>query len=368
MRIEDAGHWERPFPVRYLIVAEGDGDDGPVLLGRCAAVEGLFTDPPPPPREVLVLRGCPPGATAGWLGTAWMAGRTASGYEAWWDLVDAEILSVAPSTDDPALVDVVVGGGVRSDDWHRNADGPFLRFELTLGRGSPLAVGRSVPGLAADRDDPPALPVRLIGCEPAEPMRAALRKRRGKHPGYTELWTLDDTGRTMDRRPIGFDVEWTRPSVLGGALVDVLLLTDAELLPGAAARPVWRQWRAGRPWRPGSWQGLSEAGKGAWQTLALHARPTGGTDRSGGEYHLAGAGVEDFTGLHCALGEAVNGPGGYYGREWNGLRDCLGGGFGGVPPFTLVWHDFAATERELADYPEEVARMLEGRGVLVRRA
>ncbi|MFJ5232660.1 barstar family protein [Kitasatospora sp. NPDC088391] len=368
MRIEEAGHWERPFPVRYLIVAEGDGDDAPVLLGRCAAVEGLFTDPAPPPREVLVLRGCPPGATAGWLGTAWIVGRTASGYEAWWDLVDAEILSVAPSTDDPALVDVAVGGGVRSDDWHRDVDGPFLRFELTLGHGSPVAVGTSVPGLAADRDDPPDLPVRLIGCEPAEPMRAALRKRRGKHPGYTGLWTLDDTGRVMDRRAIGFDVEWTRPSVLGGALVDVLLLTDAELLPGAAARPVWRQRRSGRPGRPGDWRGLTEPAKKAWLSLAPQNTRSSEPDRSGGEYHLAGAAVEDLTGLHCALGEALLGPGGYYGWGLDALADCLGGGFGVVPPFTLVWHDFAATERELAGYPEEVARMLEERGVLVRRA
>ncbi|MGW4807492.1 barstar family protein [Kitasatospora sp. NPDC004272] len=99
--------------------------------------------------------------------------------------------------------------------------------------------------------------------------------------------------------------------------------------------------------------------------------------RSGGEYHLAGAGLRDGPGLHCAIGEALLGPGGYYGREWNGLRDCLGGGFGLVPPFTLHWHGFAATERELAGeggpaagsgYPEELAREMERHGVTVVRA
>ncbi|QKW21466.1 barstar family protein [Kitasatospora sp. NA04385] len=187
---------------------------------------------------------------------------------------------------------------------------------------------------------------------------------------------MDDTGRVMDRRAIGFDAEWTRPSVLGGALVDVLLTVDADALPGSAARPVWRSWRAGPPLRPGSWRGLSTAAKKAWQTLALDLREPG-PDRSGGEYHVDGRAVEDEAGLHCAIGEALLGPGGYYGWGWDALSDCLGGGFGLVPPFTLHWHDFAATERELAEehapagglgYPEELARELERHGVTVVRA
>ncbi|RPE32737.1 barstar family protein [Kitasatospora cineracea] len=375
MQPVDHREWERPFPVRYLVVGE-DEDGGELLLGRCAAVEGLFTDPAPPPREVLVLRGCAPGAAAGWLGPAEIVGRTASGFDTWWTLVDAEVLSVAPGADGSALVDVVIGAGVHPADWHRNTDEPFVRFELVTRRGAVRATGRAVAGLAVDRPAADPLPLRLVGCEPAEPMRAALRKRCGPHPGYTELWSLDDTGRVMDRRAIGFDVEWTRPSVLGGALVDVLLTVEADGLPGSAARAVWRQWRAGPPRQAGSWRGSGTAAKETWQTLALYLRGPG-PDRSGGEYHLDGREVEDVTGLHCAIGEAVNGPGGYYGREWNGLRDCLGGGFGLVPPFTLVWHDFAVTEEELAadrdpatglGYPEGVARELERRGVTVVRA
>lgn len=287
--MQPVGHreWERPFPVRYLIVGE-DEDGEELLLGRCAAVEGLFTDPAPPPREVLVLRGCAPGAAVGWLGPAEIVGRTASGFDAWWTLVDAEVLSVAPGADDPALVDVVIGAGVHPADWHRNADGPFVRFELVTRRGAVWATGRAVAGLAVDRPAADPLRLRLVGCEPAEPMRAALRKRRGPHPGYTELWSLDDTGRVMDRRAIGFDVEWTRPSVLGGALVDVLLTVEADGLPGSAARAVWRQWQAGPPRRAGSWRGFDAAGRHAWLMLALRSGRPLGPDRSGGEYHLPG--------------------------------------------------------------------------------
>ncbi|MGW4692288.1 barstar family protein [Kitasatospora cineracea] len=91
----------------------------------------------------------------------------------------------------------------------------------------------------------------------------------------------------------------------------------------------------------------------------------------------AGADLRNASGLHCAIGEALLGPGSYYGWGLDALSDSLCGGFGLVPPFTLVWHDFAATEEELAadrdpatglGYPEELARELERDGVTVVRA
>ncbi|MFI5648294.1 hypothetical protein [Kitasatospora sp. NPDC051705] len=60
MRSEEHAGWEQDFPVRYLLVREDiHGREEDVLWGRCAEVEGLFMDPPPLPREVLTLRGCP---------------------------------------------------------------------------------------------------------------------------------------------------------------------------------------------------------------------------------------------------------------------------------------------------------------------
>lgn len=46
-----------------------------------------------------------------------------------------------------------------------------------------------------------------------------------------------------------------------------------------------------------------------------------------------------------ALGEAVNGPGGYFGGCLAALDDCLRGTFGYTAPATLLWRD-AATARE----------------------
>ncbi|MER6694301.1 barstar family protein [Streptomyces minutiscleroticus] len=44
------------------------------------------------------------------------------------------------------------------------------------------------------------------------------------------------------------------------------------------------------------------------------------------EYHLDGRFVTDVPGLHCAIAEALLGPGRYFGREQNAFEDCLCGG------------------------------------------
>jgi hypothetical protein len=46
-------------------------------------------------------------------------------------------------------------------------------------------------------------------------------------------------------------------------------------------------------------------------------------------------GIRDLEGLLCALGELINGPGGYFGRGLTTLQDCIHGGFGVTLPFTL---------------------------------
>lgn len=73
-----------------------------------------------------------------------------------------------------------------------------------------------------------------------------------------------------------------------------------------------------------------------------------GPDRPGGTHHLEGRFVTDVPGLHRAMAEALVGPGGYFCREWNAFKDCLGGGFGMTLPFTLIWHDADVARRALA--------------------
>ena len=70
----------------------------------------------------------------------------------------------------------------------------------------------------------------------------------------------------------------------------------------------------------------------------LDATQRPANDPRGSVYHLDSTHITDFTSFLCALGEAINGLGGYFGSSMRALDDCAVGGFGATPPFTLIVH------------------------------
>ncbi|MET9700923.1 barstar family protein [Streptomyces sp. NPDC006529] len=389
VRVADHVTWDRGFPVQYLLVQE-DGDGVEQLWGRCAGVEGFFVDPVPPPREVLTLRGCrPDGLLSEVLAESDVSPRSLGDVcvevwddeqpVQWWTLVDAVVVTHRPHPDDPARYDIVLGAGVRNEE-------SFLElpttphFELFAGTTVAAAsAGRcsGVDGLFKARVDPAPVPMELIGCEPAEPLLAALRRPHERQRDWAYLMVLDRHGAVMASRTVGLAITGARPSVLGGTLVDITLSDGGDERPPPAARPIWAQWHQGPPTEPNQWAPYDSHGRAAWLDLTTRAWrvPPPRPDRSGGEHHLDGRFVTDVTGLHCAIAEALLGPGRYFGREWDAFKDCLCGGFGVVPPFTLTWHDSGIARRALADvvgdpeaglsYFEDIVRLLERRGVTV---
>jgi hypothetical protein len=56
-------------------------------------------------------------------------------------------------------------------------------------------------------------------------------------------------------------------------------------------------------------------------------------------YHLDGRHVTDYDAFCCAIGEAVNGPGGWFGGDLFWLHENVATGDGGATPgFHLIWH------------------------------
>jgi RNAse (barnase) inhibitor barstar len=76
-------------------------------------------------------------------------------------------------------------------------------------------------------------------------------------------------------------------------------------------------------------------------------------------YVLDGTGIATLEDFWREIGEAVNGPGGYFGRNLDALADCLSGGFGTSDDhdFVFEWHDHE-TSRARLGHPE-TARQLE---------
>ncbi|MFE9852648.1 barstar family protein [Streptomyces sp. NPDC005576] len=76
-------------------------------------------------------------------------------------------------------------------------------------------------------------------------------------------------------------------------------------------------------------------------------------------YVLDGTRVRTLEDFWRIVGEAVNGPGGYFGRNLDALADCLSGGLGHPDDgdYVVEWRDHQAS-RENLSYPE-TARQLE---------
>lgn len=104
---------------------------------------------------------------------------------------------------------------------------------------------------------------------------------------------------------------------------------------------------------PSSWCGLDDAVKFAHLTAARDrhfARARAGllAEPAPGAVHVIdGDDFDDLLGFFCAMGEAVNGPGGYFGLSLQAFDDCLFGGFGLVGPCTLRWRHAARSRDQL---------------------
>ncbi|WP_385633405.1 barstar family protein [Streptomyces sp. SudanB5_2050] len=76
-------------------------------------------------------------------------------------------------------------------------------------------------------------------------------------------------------------------------------------------------------------------------------------------YVLDGRQIRTLEDFWRVIGEAINGPGGYFGRNLDAFADCLSGGFGAPDDddYVVEWRDHQESRQHLG-YPE-TARQLE---------
>jgi Barstar (barnase inhibitor) len=306
------------------------------VWGVCAAVEGLFGEPE---RGMYELFGWVPegGEVRGWVGSrVWLVpdGEPLGP----WLLEDAESPGPLPGTDGLVLTGFDDYEG--PPEGHR---GPVRVHDGHRWLGSCREFTRVLPAEHAPR------PLVLRGLAQGDRLRAALRKgtRRALDLEQAALEIQDDQGEPLTELLLWTKVGAWRPSSHGTDLIDLEL--DGELFTPVPeyARPIWERWFAGPPDGPGAWAALDTRRRGAWLDLvrcrgcrrARRDRPAGHA------YELDGRHITDEPGLYLALGEAVNGPGGYFGGCLDAVDDCLRGTFGYTAPATLLWRD-AATARE----------------------
>lgn len=334
------------------------------MLGVSAGVTGLFVDPRPATYQLL---GCAPrgplrtalhaltaGATAARLGDLWVQPRPGDGCPPGserldaWPLRHARVIGHRPDRYDPALVDVVLEA---VEDDFLTPDDPYLASGVRIHNGLTwLGSSRDFSEIVA-ADAPGPVPLTLLGCAPGPALTAALAAEspRRRRLGSAYLNILDRQGReTVSCWGVPVEAVSSRPSALGAGLLDIVLAEGLWEPPPLAARPLWQRWYDGPPTAPNLWAAYGTERRELWleRVAAYHRGPV--QDASAGrEYHLDGRYITDEPGFYLAIGEAVNGPGGYFGRNASALDDCLCGGFGAAVPFTLVWHHHEVARRHL---------------------
>ncbi|MEU9035870.1 hypothetical protein AB0D45_13350 [Streptomyces sp. NPDC048352] len=332
--------------MRFALWGEDEDHEEEQLWASCEEAEGLFAEPPEPVRRRYELRGfTAEAALPAALGFLVLQPLHEHGRPAReWYLEDARVL--ATRARDGSRQDVTVEA-VRPDDQPPHPAGApsAAGFSLSDHQDRVLGHFRDLAEVLPV-EEPPPHSVRLLGCAVRGPLREVLEGREERPLGYRHLDALDAAGAVL--APVGYPhiVDW-QPSPRGPGLYD--LTVHMEPQPPVVA-DIWPLWRDGTPAVPNLWARFDDSGRALWLDPALAHRR--GPDRpAGGTYHLDGRHVTDTEGFFCALGEAVNGPGGYFGRCLNGVSDALCGGFGATWPFTLVWHHHEVARRCLGLQP-----------------
>jgi hypothetical protein len=249
-----------------------------------------------------------------------------------------------PAADGSGLLDVDLEGHRRDDDNnHGGAVAPdvfayrliaWTAADGSHGEETPVGECRDIAGLFHERPDawPPGPPLTLLGC------RSGLT---GTFEAELAHVRVDGTVHPMgwEHRVVG-GVVATRPSALGAGLVDVTLEARIPEPLAANDRPLWDMWRAGGPAEANLWAGLSRSDRYLWVRAAALHRKHAPDKPAGTVYHLDGRHVTDYDAFFCAIGEAVNGPGGWFGGDlfWLHENAATGGG-GATPGFRMIWHD-----------------------------
>ncbi|MFG1618343.1 barstar family protein [Nonomuraea wenchangensis] len=358
---------------RWLLLDEYTGEVGEpdVTLGVCRDIDGLFVDLEPiPPSETFTLVGCDPagpllealrylGIERAWLPSIALTPvhRPQQRPAGCWEyehgctceeeLIDVTVVSRRPSAVRDGLVDLDLRGYVRllSECGLPEEKPDGTGYRLSALDHEKLGECLDVAGVFRVRPAAPVRPVTLIGFRPEAPLLGAVEG----HRITASLIAVERGGRIAGGVGVlSAAVVSVRPSRLGDGLLDIALDGGVEEPLPSGAREIFQMWYDGGPAEPNLWARYDRLLRHEWPGVAACHRPRGLPDKPAGTtYHLDGRFVTDIDAFYCAVGEAINGPGGYFGRNLHALHDCLYGGWGAASPFRLIWHHSDVARRHL---------------------
>lgn len=149
----------------------------------------------------------------------------------------------------------------------------------------------------------------------------------------------------------------------GDAVVNVPFRIFSNRCGVSRAAEIWQRWASDRPLELGEWSRWPASYERVWLHVVQNSWFASGHAAS--YYGLDGIGRLDAAqfstraSFYCALGEAVNGPGGYFGSNLDALADCLRVSDGEQRLRRLEWNGFDQSMRTLGGgFVEAVADIL----------
>lgn len=213
---------------------------------------------------------------------------------------------------------------------------PLYRV-VAMDRDEIVVEADDISGFFVDEDKSEQQEIHLLGVRRVHPMTKPI--------GHAELQVSNYAGDTIGAYRLGP----TRLSASDptGRSYSVLGYTCEYRHAG----DIWRRWAAREPIRLGEWSEHPMEHHASWLHVSQTAWFTGHQhvfNRSGrSSIVIDGARVLVPDGFYCALGEAVNGPGGYFGSNLDALADCLRSIHDRDPLRHLEWVSFAASRDRL---------------------
>jgi len=141
---------------------------------------------------------------------------------------------------------------------------------------------------------------------------------------------------------------------------DLMLDFGGYFQPFPYAEKIWRRWASGVPVERDEWRTLPAEWHDSWlhvvQTAWFEAGRMPTVYEPKDSYMIDGNGMVNTDSFYCALGEAINGPGGYFGSNLDALDDCLWHAVDSHGPFELVWRNFHVAENNLGE--SEIAQII----------
>jgi RNAse (barnase) inhibitor barstar len=115
--------------------------------------------------------------------------------------------------------------------------------------------------------------------------------------------------------------------------------------------PTAYNWRIPKPNATGSWLKYSLEERMKWLDrvrMYFCCQFPAKLDQTVEVVEINGLQIDDYPSFFLVLGEAINGPAGYFGGSTDALADCLCGGFGISVPFTLIWNNHQFSKDKLS--------------------